>query len=159
MTTHQHQRQQLPLRWLLVASFPSLAAATAIAFITDRFFLTSTAATTIVLAGVGLFFGIGGDHGYCFCDWPLLSVIHGSNYYCFGWWRPFFLALAMALAGDNLVFGIDVGRLESLGKLLLLCLVAASFSTLVVAIAIASITGHLSPLSDINGSNLCSCFG
>ena len=52
------------------------------------YWLALTAATTIALAVVGLFFGVGGNNGYCFHDRLLLSGIDDSNYYCFGWWHP-----------------------------------------------------------------------
>ena len=65
-------------------------------------------------------------------------------------------ATNIALAGDSLFFGISWHRQQ---QLLLCWLLAASFLALVVAMAIASLTGHLSPLSGINGSNFYSCFG
>ena len=52
------------------------------------YWLALTAATTIALAVGGLFFGVGGNNGYCFHDRLLLSGIDDSNYYCFGWWHP-----------------------------------------------------------------------
>ena len=108
-----HWQQQLPLRWLLLASFLVLAATMAIAFMTDCFFLASMTAITIALAGGILFFGIDDDNGNCFCDQPFLFGINGINGYCVGWCWPLFrhwltamAATTIALAGVGIFFGI-----------------------------------------------------